>query len=659
MPHRRFDCDKLRNPQLAQNFREACERHLVDPVDQASVEDHWTTLRDAMTRAAEETIGFVSKKNQDWFDENDGTISLLIEAKRQTRLILENQPTAENKRTHKQAVADCQRGIREVQNTWWQRKAADIQNYADQRDLRRFYAATKEVFGPTRSSVGGLKDVDGATTITDSEGILSRWKSHFENLLNDQANTPNDLIRMTPQYPVHHWMSLPPSIQDFDKAIKGMKPGKAPGPDNIPLELLTQVLARFGCPPDFVTLVRGLHDGMVGRVCHQSSLSGPYSINGGLKQGCVLAPTCFSLYTAAMLNEIPPDTPTIDLQFRMDGGVFNLARLRATTKTTKTLLREMQYADDNATPGQTAEDLQRTATTYNTVYERFGMQVNTDKTKALIQHPPGQILPNINTTINEHTLEEVEQFSYLGSILTSTPTCKKDVENRIRAAHSAYGRLSCRVFNNHALTMAKKIMVFQAIVLSTLLYACETWTLYRSDIQSLERFQQYKLRQILKIPWESHTTNVAVLNQASVTSVEATIIHHRLRWAGHVQRMEPFRLPKIMLYGDLANGTRPRGAPKLRYKDQLKRTLALTNIDPSSWEQTARDRATWRRAVHHGTTAFEEKRKENEEAKRRRRRERQEQPRPPPTLPCELCPRLFHHRLGLSSHIRHKHPPRR
>ncbi|KAK3871494.1 hypothetical protein Pcinc_023359 [Petrolisthes cinctipes] len=233
------------------------------------------------------------------------------------------------------------------------------------------------------------------------------------------------------------------------------------------------------------------------------------------------------------------------------------------------------------------------------------------------------------------------------------------MENWIRAAHSVYGRLSCRVFNNHALTMATKIMVFQAIVLSTLLYACETWTLYRSDIQSLERFQQYKLRQILKIPWESNTTNVAVLNQASVTSVEATIIHLRLRWAGHVQKMEPFRLPKIMLYGELANGTRPRGAPKLRYKDQLKRTLALTNIDPSSWEQTARDRATWRRAVHHGTTAFEEKRKENEEAKRRRRRERPEQPRPPPTLPFELCPRLFHHRLGLSSHIRHKHPPRR
>ncbi|CAE1237234.1 unnamed protein product [Acanthosepion pharaonis] len=44
---------------------------------------------------------------------------------------------------------------------------------------------------------------------------------------------------MTPQHPVRHWMALPPSIQDFNKALKRMRPGKAPGPDNIPLELLT------------------------------------------------------------------------------------------------------------------------------------------------------------------------------------------------------------------------------------------------------------------------------------------------------------------------------------------------------------------------------------------------------------------------------------
>ncbi|XP_076062413.1 uncharacterized protein LOC143037748 [Oratosquilla oratoria] len=223
---------------------------------------------------------------------------------------------------------------------------------------------------------------------------------------------------------------------------------------------------------------------MVGRVCHQNSLSGPFPINGGLKQGCVLAPTSFSLYTAAILNEISPDTPTIDLRFHMDGEAFNLARLHARTKTTLTV-QELQHADDSATPGQTAQDLLRTADIFNTAYARFGMQVNTEKTKALIQYPPGQLLRNADITINEHLLEEVEPFFYLGSILTSTLTCKRDVENRIRAAHSVYGRLRGRVFNNHALTT--KNMVFRATVLSTLFYACEC-----------------------------HTTNIKVLNKASM-----------------------------------------------------------------------------------------------------------------------------------------------
>ena len=784
-PRRRFDCAKLHNPQASQAFRESVESHLIDLPEPASIEDCWTTLRDAMTGAAEETIGFAQKKTQDWFDENDEEITRLIEAKRQTRLALENHPTSSNKMKHQQASAECQRGIREIQNTWWQRKSEEIQNYADQRDLRSFHAATKEIFGPTRSSVGGLKDADGLTTITDSEGILDRWKSHFENLLNDHSNTPDDLLRMTPQYPIRHWMSLPPTIQEYNKAIKRMKPGKAPGPDNIPLEFFTHggpelnnrlmllilkiwetktspsdfrdvnivtifkkgdrescnnyrgisllsiaskifarillnrllvlaedvlpesqcgfrpsrgtidmifcarqlqeksqeqqqpamfifwdlkkafdkvprpamwaVLARFGCPTDFITLVRSLHEGMVGRVYHQNTLSNPFPITGGLKQGCVLAPTCFSLYMAAMFNEIPPGAPSIDVRYRLDGGLFNLARLRARTRTSTISVREMQYADDNATPSQTADELQRTANLYNTAYERFGMQVNTDKTKVLIQPPPGQTLPNINIIINAQPLEEVDHFSYLGSILSKTPTCKKDVENRIKAAHSAFGQLSSRVFTNHALTIRTKIMVFRAVVLPTLLYACETWTLYRCDIQRLERFQQHKLRQILKVRWEDRITNTEILNRVSLPSVEAIIIHHRLRWAGHILRMGPSRLPRIMLYGELATGIRPRGGPKRRYKDQLKRTLAQTNIEPSSWEQTARDRGTWRTAVRDGTTAFEESRRLHEEDKRRRRQERLEQPRPPPALPCGFCPRLFHHRLGLLSHIRHKH----
>jgi len=91
--------------------------------------------------------------------------------------------------------------------------------------------------------------------------------------------------------------------------------------------------------------------GPVGRVCHQSILSEPFPITGGLKQGCVLSPTCFSLYVAAMLNEVPPTSPGINLRYRMDRGFFNLSRFRARSKTSTITAHEPQFANDTAVLG--------------------------------------------------------------------------------------------------------------------------------------------------------------------------------------------------------------------------------------------------------------------------------------------------------------------
>ncbi|CAI9717981.1 Hypothetical predicted protein [Octopus vulgaris] len=230
-----------------------------------------------------------------------------------------------------------------------------------------------------------------------------------------------------------------------------------------------------------------------------------------------------------MFNKIQLDLPSINMCYRLDDGLFNFTRIRAKTRTSAISVHEMQYADDNATPSRTADGLQRTADLYNTAYERFGMQVNTLNTKTLIQPAPGQNSPLTNISINGRSLEEVEHFTYLGSILSKIPTCERDVENRIGAAHSAFGRLHQRLFFNHALTTHTKIMVFRVIVLSAPLYACETWTLYRRDFKHLECFQQSKLRQILNIQWEDHVTNSEVIHCASLPSVEAIILRHRLR----------------------------------------------------------------------------------------------------------------------------------
>ena len=183
-------------------------------------------------------LGFTKKKHQDWFDNNQKEINLLISQKREACLSFESHPTSEKLELLKETKKTCQRRLRNIQNKWWMAKAAEIQMYADRWDMRRFYATTKEIFGPTRSSVGGLKDAGNTTTLTDPTSILDRWKSHFEALLNNHTATPDDSLKNTPQLPPRTWMSAPPTDKKFRDAFGCMKIGKASGPNNILFEIL-------------------------------------------------------------------------------------------------------------------------------------------------------------------------------------------------------------------------------------------------------------------------------------------------------------------------------------------------------------------------------------------------------------------------------------
>ena len=92
----------------------------------------------------------------------------------------------------------------------------------------------------------------------------------------------------------------------------------------------------------------------------------------------------------------------------------------------------------------------------------------------------------------------------------------------------------------------------------------------------------------------------------------ALLSQRRLRWLGHVIRMEDGRTPKDMLYGELATGARPVGRPTLRFKDVCKQDLMAGNINPAGWEAAAAaaDRCRWRLAVKAGIQTCE---KRNEE----------------------------------------------
>ena len=63
-------------------------------------------------------------------------------------------------------------------------------------------------------------------------------------------------------------------------------------------EELWRILAKLGCPSKLLAIVQQLHQGQNGQVKCQGDLSDPFSIQNGVKQGCVLAPTLFAISSA-------------------------------------------------------------------------------------------------------------------------------------------------------------------------------------------------------------------------------------------------------------------------------------------------------------------------------------------------------------------------
>ena len=131
-------------------------------------------------------------------------------------------------------------------------------------------------------------------------------------------------------------------------------------------------------------------------------------------------------------------------------------------------------------------------------------------------------------TIGNVKLKSTQQFTHLGCIISSDARINKEIDNRLSKANVSFDKLYKCVWRNKALKNKTKILIYRAVVLTTLLYGSETWVTYDSRIHLLESFHQRCLSTILKIRWSDFVTNVEILKQAEIPSIEAMLLMYLL-----------------------------------------------------------------------------------------------------------------------------------
>ena len=167
------------------------------------------------------------------------------------------------------------------------------------------------------------------------------------------------------------------------------------------------------------------------------------------------------------------------------------------------------------------------------------------------------------------------------STIASSPTLEAYcLELCTAIASAAFGRLRGSIWDRSGIRLDTMQKVYRSVVLPTLLYTCETLTVYQRHARRLNHL---------------HTSCLRKLLQTQVTRQDP---RHRCPEKGSVYTLLKLaQLPKCLLnvcqkilYGELQIGKRSHACQKKRYKDTLKVFLKDFNIPTESWEQIAQDR---------------------------------------------------------------------
>ena len=248
-------------------------------------------------------------------------------------------------------------------------------------------------------------------------------------------------------------------------------------------------------------------------------------------------------------------------------------------------------------------------------------------------------------------IEEVKQFKYLGAILTDEVELNAEVDARVNKVSIAFGCLNKLVWYQPAIKHSTMFQLFKAVILSVLLYGCESWAPLNHHIQRLNTFINRCIRTILGLSLFDKLRNTDLRRRANIERVETILQRRRLRWLGHIERMKNTRLPKQLLVSKFEEGKRPHGKQRQRWHDVMNADLKSLNM-VSSWRTKALNRSQWRKEVNVKLNALNQFKEDKEKDKKDRKKENSATI---TDLKCLQCNKVCLNKTGLANHIRLSH----
>ena len=146
---------------------------------------------------------------------------------------------------------------------------------------------------------------------------------------------------------------------------------------------------------------------------------------------------------------------------------------------------------------------------------------------------------------------------FLGSKITADGDCSHEIKRWLLLGRKAMTNLDS-ILKSRDITLPTKVRLVKAMAFPVVMYGCEIWTIKKAECQSIDAFELWCWRGLLRVPWTARRFHQSILKEISPEySLEGLMLKLKLQYLGHLM-WRTDSLEKTLMLGKI-EGRRRRG----------------------------------------------------------------------------------------------------
>ena len=193
-------------------------------------------------------------------------------------------------------------------------------------------------------------------------------------------------------------------------------------------------------------------------------------------------------------------------------------------------INNLRYADDTTLMAEREEELKSLLMKVKVESEKVGLKLNIQKTKIMASGPI------TSWEINGETVETMSDFIFLGSKITAGGDCSHEIKRCLLLGRKVMTNLDSTL-KSRDITLPMRVHLVKAMVFPVVMYGCESWTVKKAEHRSIDAFELWCWRSLLRVPWTVKRSNQFILREFSPgCSLEGMMLKLKLQYFGHLMR---------------------------------------------------------------------------------------------------------------------------